>query len=111
MTGRRRGPGVLFLDVRVLRRWSAERFRATLQGDFLPASLVGVGGYWAAGLWVPAVTRYDITSLPVVLAATAVGRVLNRRGDGRRFHAYVHIGLVAIGGMLLIQSAWGSVRS
>src|SRR5262249_31318038 len=28
-----------------LRRWSAEHFRATLQGYFLPASLVGMIGY------------------------------------------------------------------
>src|SRR5437764_4474082 len=51
-----------------LRRWSPERFRATLQGYFLPASLVGMAGYWAAGLWVPAVTRSDLTSLPVGVA-------------------------------------------
>ena len=73
-----------------LRRWSPERFRATLQGYFLPASLVGMAGYWVAGLWVPAVTRYYLTSLPVVLAATFLGRVLNRRMDGRRFLLDVH---------------------
>ena len=80
-----------------LRRWSPERFRATLQGYFLPASLVGMAGYWVAGLWVPAVTRYYLMSLPVVLAATALGRVLNRRMDGRRFLLYVHVGLMVIG--------------
>ncbi len=35
-----------------LRRWPPERFRATLQGYFLPASLIGMAGYTAAGLWV-----------------------------------------------------------
>jgi uncharacterized membrane protein YfcA len=94
-----------------LRRWSPERFRATLQGYFLPASLVGMAGYWAAGLWTRAVTRYYLMSLPVVLAATVLGRVVNRRMDGRRFLLYVHVGLVVIGAMLLIQSAWGSVHS
>ncbi len=94
-----------------LRRWSPERFRATLQGYFLPASLVGMAGYWAAGLWVPAVTRYYLASLPVVLAATFLGRVLNRRMDGRRFLLCVHLGLVAIGGVLLIQAAWSAGRS
>jgi uncharacterized protein len=91
-----------------LRRWSPERFRATLQGYFLPASLVGMIGYWVAGLWSPAVTRYYLMSLPVVLAATALGWFLNRRMDERRFLLYVHVGLVVIGGMLLIQSVWGS---
>ena len=94
-----------------LRRWSPERFRATLQGYFLPASLVGMAGYWVAGLWVPAVTRYYLMSLPVVLAATVLGRVLNRRMDERRFLVYVHVGLMVIGAMLLIQSAWTWGRS
>ena len=93
-----------------LRRWSPERFRATLQGYFLPASLVGMAGYWVAGLWVPAVTRYYLMSLPVVLAATFLGRVLNRRMDGRRFLLYVHVGLIVIGVVLLIQSVWGPGR-
>ena len=41
-----------------MRRWSAQHFRATLQGYFLPASIIGMTGYWMAGLWVPAVTHY-----------------------------------------------------
>jgi uncharacterized membrane protein YfcA len=89
-----------------LRHWSPERFRATLQGYFLPASLVGMAGYWVAGLWVPAVTRYYLLSLPLVLAATALGRVLNRRMEARRFVVYVHVGLLVIGSILLIQSVW-----
>jgi uncharacterized membrane protein YfcA len=93
-----------------LRGWSPGRFRATLQGYFLPASVVGMAAYWAAGLWVPVVTRYFLISLPLVLAATALGRLLNRRMDEQRFQSYVHIGLVAIGMLLLIQSFWGSGR-
>src|SRR5205085_910262 len=68
-----------------LRRWSPEHFRATLQGYFLPASLLGMGGYWLAGLWVPAVTRYYLLSLPLALGAIFIGRVINRRMKGRRF--------------------------
>ena len=90
-----------------LRRWSPERFRATLQGYFLPASLVGMAGYWMAGLWAPAVTRYYLSSLPVVLAATFLGRVLNRRLDGRRFLLFVHAGLAVVGVVLLVQSVRG----
>jgi hypothetical protein len=94
-----------------LRRWSREQFRATLQGYFLPASLVGMAGYWLAGLWVPAVTRDYLVSLPVVLAATFLGRILNRRMDARRFVLCIHVGLVLIGMLLLAQSLWGKARS
>jgi uncharacterized membrane protein YfcA len=87
-----------------LRRWPAEQFRATLQGYFLPASLVGLFGYWLAGLWVPTVTRYFFLSLPVALVAIVLGRMVNRRMRGHRFLVYVHLGLVVVGTALLIQS-------
>jgi uncharacterized membrane protein YfcA len=87
-----------------LRRWSAERFRATLQGYFLPASLVGMGGYWLAGLWVPEVTRYYVMSLPLAVVAIILGRIINRRLNARRFVLYVHVGLIVVGMTLLIQS-------
>jgi uncharacterized membrane protein YfcA len=87
-----------------LRHWSPEHFRATLQGYFLPASLLGMGGYWLAGLWVPAVTCYYLWSLPFALAAIFVGRTINRRLSGRSFLRYVHVGLLLVGAALLIQS-------
>ena len=87
-----------------LRRWPPAHFRATLQGYFLPASLLGMAGYWLAGLWVPAVTRYYLLSLPLAVAAVFLGRVVNRRLDGRRFLRYVHSGLVGVGTALVIQS-------
>ena len=90
-----------------LRGWSAEHFRATLQGYFLPASLVVLGGYWLAGLCVAPVGRYYLLSLPLAVVAIVLGRVINRRLGGRRFVLYVHAGLVAIGTTLLIQSLCG----
>jgi uncharacterized protein len=87
-----------------LRRWSPERFRATLQGYFLPASLIGMIGYWAAGLWTPSVSRYYLVSLPAVLLAIPLGRALNRRLDAERFLAYVHAGLLASGTGLVLQA-------
>jgi uncharacterized membrane protein YfcA len=87
-----------------LRRWSAEQFRATLQGYFLPASVVGMAGYWLAGLWGPPVTRYYLLSLPVAGASIVLGRVVNRRLAGRSFVLFVHIALLVIGITLLIES-------
>ena len=64
-----------------LRGWSPQHFRATLQGYFLPASLAGLCGYWFAGLWTPAVSRFYLLSLPSVVVATFLGRVSNLRLD------------------------------
>jgi uncharacterized membrane protein YfcA len=87
-----------------LRRWSPQHFRATLQGYFLPASLAVMGGYWLAGLWTPAVTRYYLLSLPAVMIAVLIGRSLNRRMRGPSFLVYVHSGLAMIGAILLAQA-------
>ena len=87
-----------------MRRWSPQHFRATLQGYFLPASVVAMVGYWLAGLWVPAVTHYYLISLPVALPAIFLGRVINHRIRGDKFLVYVHGGLVGVGMLLLIQA-------
>ncbi len=87
-----------------LRGWSAEHFRATLQGYFLPASVVGMAGYWLTGLWVTAVTHYYLLSLLPALAAIFLGRAINQRLTGRSFVVYLHGGLIAIGILLLIQA-------
>ena len=87
-----------------MRRWSPQHFRATLQGYFLPASIVAMAGYWLAGLWIPAVTHYYLISLPVVIPAIFIGRAANHRLRGDAFLRYVHVGLVGIGTILLIQA-------
>ena len=90
-----------------MRRWSAQHFRATLQGYFLPASIIGMGGYWLAGLWTHAVTRYYLISLPVTLLAVFVGRVINHRLRGDVFLKYIYLALASIGALLLIQAVTG----
>ncbi len=75
-----------------LRGWSPANFRATLQGYFLPASLLGMGGYWLAGLWTADVSRFYLLSLPAALLAIYLGRQINRRLNASRFVLYVHLG-------------------
>jgi uncharacterized membrane protein YfcA len=91
-----------------LRGWTPERFRATLQGYFLPASVMGMIGYWGAGLWTREVTTYYLLTLPAVAVAIALGHRLNRRIDSQRFALVVHAGLLASGVGLVIQS-WGHI--
>lgn len=87
-----------------LRQWSPVRFRATLQGYFLPASMMAMGGYWIAGLWTAPVTHYYLISLPVVLTAVLLGHVLNRKLGRHSFLVYVYIGLLFIGLLLIIRA-------
>lgn len=87
-----------------LRRWSPQHFRATLQGYFLPASLVGLLGYASIGLWGTAVTRYSLLSLPGTLLAIVLGRAINHRLRGDGFFRYVYVGLIVIGGVLVVQA-------
>jgi hypothetical protein len=90
-----------------MRRWSAQHFRATLQGYFLPASIIGMAGYWLAGLWVHAVTHYYLLSLPVTLLGVFLGRVINHRMHGDAFLKYIYLGLIGIGTLLLVQAGKG----
>jgi len=87
-----------------MRRWSPQHFRATLQAYFLPASIVGMAGYWFTGVWVPAVTHYFLISLFVVAPAIFLGRLLNRRLQSQFFLTFIHGGLICLGLVLLIQA-------
>jgi uncharacterized membrane protein YfcA len=87
-----------------LRGWSPQHFRATLQGYFLPASMLAMIGYGCTGLWTAAVTHYYLLALPAVVVAIFLGRAVNRRMTGRAFLLYVHAGLIVIGTTLLAQS-------
>lgn len=87
-----------------LRRWPAQQFRATLQAYFLPASIIGMAGYWMAGLWTRPVTHYYLLGLPAALPAVLLGRGINHRLSGAAFLRWVYVGLAGIGVLLLIQA-------
>ena len=87
-----------------LRGWTPERFRATLQGYFLPASALGMFGYWLTGLWTPTVTHLFLASLPAIVAGILAGRLLSRRIAPHRFDRLVYCALLIIGVVLLAQN-------
>ena len=87
-----------------LRGWSPQRFRATLQGYFLPASLMAMAGYALAGLWKPAVTHYYLVALPAVVVGIVLGTLAAGRMDARTFLRCVHLGLVVVGCLLVLQT-------
>jgi hypothetical protein len=87
-----------------MRGWSPQQFRATLQGYFLPASLLGMGGYQFKGLWNHDCTHYFLITLPAAIPAIWLGRVANHRLPTEQFRKYVYAGLIIIGAVLAIQS-------
>lgn len=92
----------------VLRRWQPTQFRATLQGYFLIASIVGMAGYAAAGLWTRTVSNYFLLSLPLALIAIFLGRAIHRRLNSARFLVAVNVGLALIGVLLLKQGLYNA---
>ena len=87
-----------------MRGWSLQHFRATLQGYFLPASILGMVGYLWKGLWNHELTYYYLMTLPVTLPAIWLGRIANHRLPIENFHKYVYGGLIVIGLVLALQS-------
>lgn len=85
------------------RGWSAQRFRATGQGYFLPVSIAIMIGYWIGGLWIRTVTSYYFWSLPAALIALVLGRHVNRWLHGRAFHQYLYVAIIGIGIVLMMQ--------
>ena len=86
------------------RGWSPQQFRATLQGYFLPASLLGLAGYWWQGLWSADVTHYFLITLPAALPAIWLGRLVNHRLPVEKFRKAVFFGLIIIGLVLAFQA-------
>jgi uncharacterized membrane protein YfcA len=88
----------------VLRRWQPVQFRATLQGYFLIASMVGMAGYALTGLWTRTVSGYFLLSFPLALIAIFLGRAIHSRLSSARFLISVNVGLALIGALLLKQA-------
>lgn len=87
------------------RKWDAQRFRAILQGAYLPIAVVTLLGHTQQGNVSHAVLLYYLFSVPLVILAIAAGRRVNQRFRGQRFTAYVQCLLLVIGVALLIHSA------
>ncbi|HXT12831.1 MAG TPA: sulfite exporter TauE/SafE family protein [Candidatus Angelobacter sp.] len=87
-----------------MRGWSPQDFRATLQGYFLPASILGLAGYLWKGLWSHEIGYYYLITLPATIPAIWLGRVANRRLSVNHFRKYVYGGLIVIGAVLALQT-------
>jgi hypothetical protein len=85
------------------RGWSPQRFRATIQAYFLPASLLGMVGYYFSGLWTKEVNILFVYSLPAILLGIFLGAALARRMDQTRFARLLYVGLIFVSLLLIAQ--------
>jgi uncharacterized membrane protein YfcA len=90
-----------------LRGWNPQRFRATMQGYFLPTGGMIALGHAMAGLWTRPLLGDFLLCLPAILLAVFLGGLLNRKIPPGKFDNYVYIGLVIIGSLLLFKSGRG----
>ena len=86
-----------------MRKWSPQHFRATLQAYFLPASTLGIMGYWYQGFWNTTLLYYFLLSIPVVIPTIFLSRYLNRQMKTHSFRKWVYAGLTLAGLVLLLQ--------
>ncbi len=86
----------------VLRGWEPQKFRATLQGYFLPTGMTILISHGLAGLWTPNVLRLYIYALPVIITAVLVGGRVNKKVPAGRFSNIVYACLVIMGFLLIV---------
>ena len=94
------GPPVIIYGV--LARWSPERFRATLQGCFLPTALMIAVGQAAGGLWTPLAWRSFLYALPAILSALWIGQRTGQKIPHQAFNKMVYILLIGMGVLMLL---------
>ena len=93
----------------ILRRWPPEHFRATLQGYFLPSTMLIVASHGLAGLWTGDVFGYYLPAVPAVILAVVLGRTVGARIPPARFQSVLYVALVAFGMMLLVSPLLAAV--
>ena len=84
--------------------WSSERFRATLQAYFLPASTFALIGFIAQSMVTEQVVHYFIIALPSAIPAVYLGRWLNKQFTSGVFFKIVYTFLLLLGTMLLVTN-------
>ncbi len=94
------GPPVVIYGV--MRGWSKEKFRATLQGYFLISSLIIVIGHGLAGLWSPEIWQLFALSTPASILGVFSGRRLTKNVPQDTYQRLIYLFLIVAGFLLFI---------
>ena len=95
------GPPVVIYGM--LRRWDPEKFRATLQGYFLPTGLAILISHGLAGMWTKQVIQLYLYSIPVIIAAVLIGGKVNQLIPQGKFDKIIYGFLVIVGILLIVR--------
>jgi uncharacterized membrane protein YfcA len=96
------GPPIIMYGT--LRKWTPEEFRLLLQGVFLPTNMFIIIGHGFAGLWTGEVVQLLLYVIPIVMVATIIGNILNKKIPAEKFEKLIYYFLIGIGVILLIQA-------
>lgn len=88
-----------------VRRWPPEQFRVTLQGFFLPVSLLILIGHAGAGLWTRQVLQLYASAWPIMLLAFWLGNRFAQRVDPEVLGRLLYGALVVLGVALVYRLA------
>jgi uncharacterized membrane protein YfcA len=94
------GPPVVIYGV--MREWSPERFRATLQGYFLITGGTILISHGIAGMWTPEVLRLYVCGLPVIIGGVVIGGCVHHKATGEQFKWAVNTFLVVMGVLMFL---------
>jgi uncharacterized membrane protein YfcA len=94
------GPPVVIYGM--LRGWSKDKFRTTLQGYFLLTGVLVAVGQGVSGLWTREVLIYFLASTPLVFLGVLAGKMITARFSGDRFNQMLNIFLMFLGILMFV---------
>lgn len=80
-----------------LAQWDAQKFRATLQGFFLPSAIIICAGHAATGLWTADVFKLLLWSAPAIVGANVLGAYIASKIDPTRYVRTLYCVLIVLG--------------
>ncbi len=87
-----------------MRGWEPKRFKATLQGFFVPIGILIVVGHAFAGLWTAQVFGLLLFSLPVMFLGVWLGHWLSKRLPNKKFNLLVY-GILIVSALSLLSKS------
>lgn len=88
----------------VLRRWSSQHFRATLQGIFFPTGMIITISHGISGLWTGFVITTYIYALPAIIFAFYLGNKIHHKLNEDEFKKIIYSFILIIGIVLIINT-------